>query len=363
MRRPRGRTLLTLAGEQLPPSVLEEAVHEGPLPGGGSLSAPDPSAEVLPLDIIDIDGETHDSQPNICRGASDSHRSGFGTVFAAPPCASDVEQDAPHSRMEDGVPTSSSPVVADTYLPAVYHGLPSGREASRKKAEDPPHAPRKCRGPTLKDSLGLDPLPFRSPRKRPVPFPCCSFSDLLADAEPANDRDPAASVARDVLVKTRLRVQWSEGAPHQVEPAVTAQEEKLSSAKRLVLDAIASLRAASSVMDEELKCEIETLKAEAESERKRAADLEVRLSSAVPLTELESVRNELSRTATEWREKYEQAVLCQICYDLPRNVLLLPCTHSLYCKGCIDRISGPRACPACRSPIAGQLIMNLDSCN
>jgi predicted component of type VI protein secretion system len=35
------------------------------------------------------------------------------------------------------------------------------------------------------------------------------------------------------------------------------------------------------------------------------------------------------------REQLEAALLCQICFDKPRDTVLLPCMHFCYCSGCV----------------------------
>ncbi len=46
---------------------------------------------------------------------------------------------------------------------------------------------------------------------------------------------------------------------------------------------------------------------------------------------------------------------CGICFARPRNCVLLPCTHLLYCSQCIEQLQS-NSCPACRSPISGKLV-------
>jgi hypothetical protein len=62
-------------------------------------------------------------------------------------------------------------------------------------------------------------------------------------------------------------------------------------------------------------------------------------------------------------ERLEGLVQCQICFEATRDTLLMPCMHFLYCKDCIHRCLGagrPKHCPACRSPVSGQIVVHLN---
>ena len=45
---------------------------------------------------------------------------------------------------------------------------------------------------------------------------------------------------------------------------------------------------------------------------------------------------------------------CSICFEAKRNVLILPCTHARFCRGCIEKLRDER-CPLCRAPIRGTI--------
>jgi hypothetical protein len=86
---------------------------------------------------------------------------------------------------------------------------------------------------------------------------------------------------------------------------------------------------------------------------------------------------ELRRT----REQLEHALMCQICFEKPKDTVLMPCMHFLYCSGCLDAAKTPakksgRAgvggsggkgdggllkCPVCRVPCSGQLVVHLSA--
>ncbi len=63
------------------------------------------------------------------------------------------------------------------------------------------------------------------------------------------------------------------------------------------------------------------------------------------------------------KEKYEGLVQCQICYEGTRDTLLMPCMHFLYCQDCVRkclRAGKPKHCPACRTPVSGQIVVHLN---
>lgn len=79
------------------------------------------------------------------------------------------------------------------------------------------------------------------------------------------------------------------------------------------------------------------------------------------------------------QDQLEHALLCQICFERPKDTVLMPCMHFLYCSGCLDaaktpvkgRSAGrggngaaagsgaPLKCPVCRVPCSGQLVVHL----
>jgi hypothetical protein len=66
--------------------------------------------------------------------------------------------------------------------------------------------------------------------------------------------------------------------------------------------------------------------------------------------------------AASSKEKWEDLVVCQICYEGHRDTVLLPCMHFLYCKDCLHRSfrQRQRQCPACRTPVSGQIVVHLN---
>jgi hypothetical protein len=60
-------------------------------------------------------------------------------------------------------------------------------------------------------------------------------------------------------------------------------------------------------------------------------------------------------SAKEQIEQLEQQRECLICMNSPRNCVLLPCTHFLYCAQCVSMLPQNSSCPYCRTPIQGSL--------
>jgi len=73
------------------------------------------------------------------------------------------------------------------------------------------------------------------------------------------------------------------------------------------------------------------------------------------LTKENSLKMEELRTKCEVEQSKN---LCIICMDQPRNTVLMPCMHFLYCSKCIQTLK-ENHCPSCRQPIAGKLQCNL----
>ncbi|KAL9969405.1 hypothetical protein ACROYT_G021622 [Oculina patagonica] len=61
-------------------------------------------------------------------------------------------------------------------------------------------------------------------------------------------------------------------------------------------------------------------------------------------------------------EHSKGAQLCQICFERPRDCIIMPCTHFLYCRNCVTehKRKGDSRCPTCRGPIAGEMLCNIN---
>lgn len=97
--------------------------------------------------------------------------------------------------------------------------------------------------------------------------------------------------------------------------------------------------------------EQECKKLEEEFGKKLKDAEESKLKSAERIRELE---NELEHSFG--------AQLCQICFEHPRDCIIMPCTHLLYCRTCVTehKKKGDGRCPTCRGPISGEILCNIN---
>jgi hypothetical protein len=47
-----------------------------------------------------------------------------------------------------------------------------------------------------------------------------------------------------------------------------------------------------------------------------------------------------------------EALICVVCLEAQRAVVLLPCRHFVTCATCAATLPQPRLCPMCRVPVA-----------
>ena len=61
-------------------------------------------------------------------------------------------------------------------------------------------------------------------------------------------------------------------------------------------------------------------------------------------------------------EKSRSSVLCQKCTQQPRDCVIMPCGHFLYCRTCVKELmKGSHVkCPSCRRAVTAQLFCNLN---
>ena len=78
--------------------------------------------------------------------------------------------------------------------------------------------------------------------------------------------------------------------------------------------------------------------------------------------ESESKSAERIRELEKLLEESSNAQLCQICFEHPRDCIIMPCTHLLYCRACVaeHKRSGANRCPTCRGPISGEILCNVN---
>eukprot|EP00897_Mesotaenium_endlicherianum_P008528 jgi/Mesen1/7703/ME000405S06992 len=99
-----------------------------------------------------------------------------------------------------------------------------------------------------------------------------------------------------------------------------------------------------------------------------AADLRDQLKNEQEIAALEDDRHAAEIEALQRREQNALFLLevekergvCSICFEQPRDVLVLPCMHFHYCNSCIvTSLEARNVCPTCRSPVSGVLKCNL----
>ena len=69
---------------------------------------------------------------------------------------------------------------------------------------------------------------------------------------------------------------------------------------------------------------------------------------------------ETIRVLEKQLEQSREAHVCQICFERPRDCIIMPCTHLLYCRTCVTehKKKGDSRCPTCRGPISGEILCN-----
>ena len=62
--------------------------------------------------------------------------------------------------------------------------------------------------------------------------------------------------------------------------------------------------------------------------------------------------NALSKSGFSFADEKQPVMKCTVCYDKSFNSVVMPCKHSGFCSGCLNKIS---VCPTCRGPISERL--------
>lgn len=72
--------------------------------------------------------------------------------------------------------------------------------------------------------------------------------------------------------------------------------------------------------------------------------------------------SETIRALEKELEQCQETQLCQICFEHSRDCIIMPCTHLLYCRACVTehKKKGDSRCPACRGPISGEILCNVN---
>lgn len=92
--------------------------------------------------------------------------------------------------------------------------------------------------------------------------------------------------------------------------------------------------------------------------RKQRVDVENALKVA---EESQSNAEEAAKLRKELEET-KGALMCQICFTRPRDCIILPCSHLLYCGVCVNehKSKGGLRCPACSGTINSEILCNVN---
>eukprot|EP00698_Gefionella_okellyi_P025372 TRINITY_DN9259_c0_g1_i2.p1 TRINITY_DN9259_c0_g1~~TRINITY_DN9259_c0_g1_i2.p1 ORF type:complete len:270 (+),score=62.84 TRINITY_DN9259_c0_g1_i2:786-1595(+) len=123
------------------------------------------------------------------------------------------------------------------------------------------------------------------------------------------------------------------------------------------------------LLTEHAQCEVERQRVEPADRGDELQELtlenRVRLLEQRLLLETEAHNARVIRMDEKLKASQEQLederfkTMCQICMDKPRDTLLLPCVHFLYCSACVSKALAQGGCPACRTPVSGKLHVKL----
>lgn len=85
----------------------------------------------------------------------------------------------------------------------------------------------------------------------------------------------------------------------------------------------------------------------------------MRLAVKAQTREIECLRDEIDRMHSESAAavtREEEKETCKICFNAPRNTVILPCGAFEFCNGCVQiLVKDGRLCPTCRGSIDGFL--------
>ena len=89
-----------------------------------------------------------------------------------------------------------------------------------------------------------------------------------------------------------------------------------------------------------------------------------RIEADKALKAAEESRMRSAEEAAELKRQLEEAkgaLLCQICFTRPRDCIILPCSHLLYCRVCVNehKSNGDSRCPTCRGTINSEIMCNV----
>lgn len=118
-------------------------------------------------------------------------------------------------------------------------------------------------------------------------------------------------------------------------------KEQLSTKKRELAEMASKVEDAVCEIREDYRKQLECATQEQQEELGKATE------------EVADLKRELKET--------KDALSCQICFTRPRDCIILPCSHMLYCRICVDehKRNGNTRCPTCRGPINSQFLCNM----
>ena len=154
------------------------------------------------------------------------------------------------------------------------------------------------------------------------------------------------SFLRSQVLKLREQVSELKEERRSLLELLNTQKTDQAEAKREIMSSLAKLKANFTT---QRKKDYQQQRDEYEQKLKKATESESK--SAERIRELEKLLEESSN-----------AQLCQICFEHPRDCIIMPCTHLLYCRACVaeHKRSGANRCPTCRGPISGEILCNVN---
>jgi len=132
-------------------------------------------------------------------------------------------------------------------------------------------------------------------------------------------------------------------------------EYMINSLKSSLINPLVERTKAQQVQIEKLTSKVNTKQERHESELEKTEKKIIKLTKQLKqkTEEAESLNIRLESTQRKLEEEHNKSS-CIICYERPRNTVLLPCMHFLFCIECTQALKESR-CPNCRCTIHGKL--------
>jgi hypothetical protein len=170
-------------------------------------------------------------------------------------------------------------------------------------------------------------------------------SDAAKDAAASKKRDDEVATTKAELTKETARAAAAERLAAEHAEQSRSFEETQRVERQQFEDKQRQDRARHEEQQAELRSQNLALERERDGIKKQNADLQEQAARAQAEAE---VARERARVAEKRREQAEQEGLCLLCWEEPRGVFFLPCSHVVVCNGCSD---GLRKCPICKFDI------------